>query len=162
MRRRFLILALALGLVSISSNAQADASIDALEELVRQDPVTHARLYQFFKKQKVKYPVYYAKLLTGHKKAKIMASILVVESHGDNKAVSSAGAVGPFQVMPFWKKTLKIKGSLHNPAINLHAASRVYDIYLKDAGGNHNKALYAYSGGSTWYPRKINNLIKEI
>ena len=184
MRISSLILTLALGLVSISTNARAEelllldnlvveqeeTDFDLLESLVFTKPVQmpsiQKRLYTFFKLHRVQRPDYYARLITQHPmpehKKKIMAAIIVPESRGKADAVSSKGAQGLLQVMPFWKKLLGIKGSLKDPAVNLDAASRVYDIHLKDAKGNQDKALYAYSGGSAWYPRKIKYLIAQI
>lgn len=185
MRKLPLILVLAMGLVSMNTTARAETKlldnlvvqepeesieVDLLEELVKNQKITappiQQRLYSFFKRHKVQRPEFYASLLARHpmpeKKKKMMAAIIVPESRGNANAVSPVGATGVWQVMPFWKRLLKIKGSLKDPVVNLDAASRVYDIHAKDAHGNQDRALYAYSGGSAWYPRKIRVLMAQI
>lgn len=140
-------------------------SADELEELVRQQNSLERRLTEFLKKHKVRKPKFYAKIITAHpmpdRKKKVLAAILVPESRGDANAVSSKGAQGPWQVMPVWKKILKIRGSLKDPVVCLNAAVRVYDVHLREAGSEHG-ALYGYSGGSRWYPAVINKLVAEI
>ena len=165
-----------MGLLSTSSNARAenelldllvvqDEVVTLLESLHKAQPI-QPRLYSFFKRNNVKRPEYFASLIAKHPmpnhKKKLIAAMLVVESHGDTKAVSRKGAQGILQIMPFWKKVLKIKGSLKDPVVNLDAGSRVYDIHLKEANGNQRKGLIAYSGGSKWYPNKISDLVKQI
>jgi len=172
-----------MGLVSMNTTARAETElldnlvveqqdefqeVDLLEELVKYQPVPkiQTRLYSFFKKHKVKRPEFYASLLARYPmseaKKKMLAAMIVPESRGNTNAVSCKGAEGILQVMPSWKRRLGIKGSLKNPAVNLDAASRVYDIHLKDAKGNQDRALLAYSGGSSWYPRKIRTLVSQI
>jgi len=177
MRIRSLILILAMGLISINTHAsislndlleeEEEVAEESLEELVSYEPPMQHRLYTFFKRNKVQRPEYYASLLARHPmleaKKKIMAAIIVPESRGNCKAVNRrSGATGLCQIMPAWKKRLNIKGSLKDPVVNINAAIRIYDIHLKDAAGNHNKALYAYSGGIHKYSQRINRLIKEI
>lgn len=140
-------------------------SADELEELVRQQNSLERRLAEFLKKHKVRKPKFYAKIITAHpmpdRKKKVLAAILVPESRGDANAVSSKGAQGPWQVMPVWKRILKIRGSLKDPVVCLNAAVKVYDAHLREAGNEHG-ALYGYSGGSRWYPVVINKLVAEI
>lgn len=124
-----------------------------------------ARLTQFLKKHKVKRPAFYATLIDKRgrnaREKKRLAAKLVVESRGNAKAVSSEGARGPWQVMPAWKRVLRIKGSLHDPIVNIEAAKRVWDIHLKEAGSER-RALVAFSGGAAWYPVRILRMMEEI
>ena len=141
------------------------AAADELEDLVQQQNRLERRLVDFLKRHKVRKPRFYAKIITAHpmpdRKKKVLAAILVPESRGDASAVSSKGAEGPWQVMPAWKRILKIRGSLKDPVTCLNAAVKVYDIHLREAG-NERDALYGYSGGSRWYPGVINRLVAEI
>lgn len=114
----------------------------------------------------MKNPKYYAKLIANSKHSErdklIAAAILIPESRGDAKAVSSEGAQGAWQVMPWWKKKLKISGSLFHPPTNLDAAMKVWNIHLREAKGDVRRALYAYSGGSNTYPDKVLRIVYEI
>jgi len=125
------------------------------------------RLYNFFKKHKVKRPDYYAQLLSYYPMSDrnrfVLAAILIPESRGTAKAINKvSGARGAWQVMPFWKKKLNVRGSLLDPVVNLHAASKVYNIHLKEARYNEYQAIADYSGRTKGYAKKVINLIKEI
>lgn len=158
---------LVVAVVLFATAARADDSTVLLEQLIEHQSTIEARLERFFIKHKVKKPQFYAKILSLHpmseRKKKIMAAILVPESRGDAKAINRySGAAGTWQVMPFWKKRLGIKGSLLNPITNLHAASRVYDIHAKESKYNEVKTLLAYSGGANGYPEKVLRLVSSI
>lgn len=148
---------LSLALVATTAQAKADDIVTAqLEQLVKTD--LQQRLIVFFKKHNVRKPEFHARLITSHdaseRKKKALAVILTIESHGDANAVSSEGAVGIFQVLPSWKRKLKIRGSLKDPRVNLDAASQVYDI--------HHQSFAEYSGYTSGYSKKANRLLKEI
>lgn len=150
----------------LSTTAKAEEGTLLLEQLVKQDPIEQ-KLLKFLKKHRVKKPEFYAKILTLHpmpvRKKKIMAAIIVPESRGDANAVNRwSGAAGTWQVMPFWKRQLKIKGSLLDPVTNLHAASRVYDIHAKEVNYNERKTLEAYSGRTPGYADKVLELASQI
>ena len=148
----------------LATSAKADDSTLLLEKLV-QNPI-ETRLYSFFKRHKVRNPDFYAKLITYYpmpeRKKKIMAAIIVPESRGRLVVNRYSGATGPWQVMPFWKRQLKIKGNLLDPFTNLHAASRVYDIHTKEANYNERKTLIAYSGRTPGYADKVLGLVEQI
>lgn len=133
---------------------------------VSASPQLEYQIYKVYQKQKVKNPKYYAKLIANSKHSErdklIAAAILIPESRGDAKAVSSEGAQGAWQVMPWWKKRLKISGSLFHPPTNLDVAMKVWNIHLREAKGDVRRALTLYSGGSTKYPEKIVRIMYEI
>ncbi|EKE26142.1 MAG: hypothetical protein ACD_4C00411G0001 [uncultured bacterium (gcode 4)] len=140
---------------------------EKLTEQALQDP--RLRLYKFLKRKKVKNPQMYAKIICEEvpdwRQRKVFATILVPESRGDASAVSSKGAIGSWQIMPFWVKILKIKGSLHNPRVNLRYAIKILEIHTQEAKGvlfGRRGGLYRYSGGSGWYSTEIQKLIREI
>lgn len=141
---------------------------DPLEQLVKfsGNQLLEMKFHRVLKKRKVMRPDYYARLIAHSKHSvqeKHMAvALLIPESRGDAKATSSVGAQGAWQVMPQWKKRLKIKGSLYDPPTCLDAAMQVWNIHLKDAKGSTRAALVAYSGNSRKYPEKIFNILKEL
>lgn len=141
---------------------------DLLEDLVKLTPneILELKIHKVLVKHKVKKPRYYAKLIAHSKHSvkekKLAMAILIPESRGDEKVTSSVGAKGAWQVMPAWKKKLKIKGSLYDPAVCLDAAMKVWNIHLIEAKGNTNNALRAYSGGSKNYVTKVQRYYNEI
>lgn len=121
------------------------------------------RLTAFFIRHKVKRPAYYASLLLEEEtmtdwERKLFAAMLVPETRGDHTAVSSEGAVGPWQQHPFWFKRF---GKAVHPKKNLTVCLEIYRIHRKEAG-TVSRALVDYSGGSSWYPTKVKGLMREI
>lgn len=149
----------------LSTTARADEGTLLLEQLVKQDQI-EKRLVVFFERHKVKRPIFYAKLISGSKlplhKKKVMAAILVPETRGACVRNRWSGATGPWQVMPFWKKQLNIKGNLLDPVTNFHAATRVYDIHEKESKFNEHRTLVAYSGNTPGYADKVQALVRQI
>lgn len=154
MRSVFLIMALALGLVS-ATVAKADELEDALLQ---------TRIQNFLSRKNVRRPEMYAELITSadisSRKKKRMAAMLVKESHGRHKIVSSDGAVGAWQVKPFWLRVLKMKGNLKDPKFNFKVACLVYDQHAK--GLSERAALRGYSGGARKYADRIIDMIEDI
>lgn len=141
---------------------------EPLEQLVQitPDQLLEMKITRVLKKHKVVRPEYYANLIAHSKytvkEKKLAVAILVPESRGVATATSCKGAQGPWQVMPGWKKKLKIKGSLYHPPTCLDAAIRVWNIHLKDAKGSERKALVAYSGNAKGYPDKVFNILQAL
>ena len=85
----------------------------------------------------------------------LVMALIAVESRFDRWAVSSAGAVGLMQVMPFWPEKLGMQRSeLVHVAPNIHMGCAILRFYL---GAEHNdvrKALARYNGspGKREYP----------
>jgi soluble lytic murein transglycosylase-like protein len=165
MKVLLLLASLLLPLATVQAQAQA---YEPLEQLIRFTPnqLLELKLKRVLEHHKVQKPAYYAKLIAysnlSLREKKLAAAIMVPESYGDAKATSSMGAQGAWQVMPFWKKKLNIKGSLYHPPTCLDAAMKVWNIHLNDARGNERKALVAYSGGSNGYPDKVFNILRHI
>lgn len=142
---------------------------DPLEQLVRITPneVLEIKIAYVLKARKVARPAYYAKLIahSGYtvEEKKMAAALLIPESQGKATARNRiSGASGAWQVLPGWKKILKIRGSLFDPPICFHAAMKVWNIHLKDAKGNTRAALVAYSGNARGYPDKIFDILKAL
>ncbi len=88
----------------------------------------------------------------------IVLSVMHVESLFDRFALSTAGAQGLMQVMPFWKNEIGSKAdNLMDVETNIFYGCRILKTYLKREKGNYTKALARYNGsvGKTWYPKRV-------
>ena len=94
----------------------------------------------------------------------LVLSVMHVESLFDQYAVSSAGAQGLMQVMPFWKKEIgTTEDNLTDIATNIRYGCTILKAYLKRERGNERKALARYNGstGKNWYPERVFNAWKK-
>ncbi|HLX54891.1 MAG TPA: transglycosylase SLT domain-containing protein [Aquella sp.] len=88
----------------------------------------------------------------------VVLSLITVESRFNNFAVSSAGAIGLMQIMPFWQ--LQIGTPEHNlfdVQTNLRYGCTILRYYLQREDGDLDRALARYNGsiGKTWYPELV-------
>ncbi|WP_370979315.1 lytic transglycosylase domain-containing protein [Agaribacterium sp. ZY112] len=87
-------------------------------------------------------------------------AVIEVESHFNRYAISSVGAQGLMQVMPFWKKEIgRQQDNLTDPATNLRYGCTILRYYYDRADGHWAEALARYNGsyGKLWYPEKVMN-----
>ena len=92
----------------------------------------------------------------------LVLAVIEVESNFDRWAVSSAGAQGLMQVMPFWLEEIgRPDDSLQNPRTNLRLGCTILRYYLDMENGDLGKALARYNGsrGKTWYSRRVLNAL---
>lgn len=85
-------------------------------------------------------------------------AVIQIESHFNSYAVSSVGAQGMMQVMPFWKKEIgREQDNLIDVRTNLKYGCTILRHYLDRAKGNWTEALARYNGsyGKNKYPRKV-------
>lgn len=90
----------------------------------------------------------------------LVLAVIDVESNFDRFAISSAGAQGLMQVMPFWLKEIgKPRDSLFNIRTNLRMGCTILKYYLKKEKGDLTRALARYNGslGRYKYPNKVFN-----
>jgi len=88
----------------------------------------------------------------------LVLALIEVESHFDRFAVSSAGAQGMMQVMPFWKDEIgRPEDNLTAIRQNLEYGCRILQFYLQREGNALHRALAAYNGstGSRKYSDKV-------
>jgi len=88
----------------------------------------------------------------------LVLSVITVESNFDRFAISSAGAQGMMQIMPFWLDELgHPEDNLFDIATNLRFGCTILSLYLKLEKGNMHRALARYNGsvGEHWYPRLV-------
>ncbi len=90
----------------------------------------------------------------------LVMAIIDVESRFNRYAVSSAGAVGLMQVMPFWPQELGMRRyQLLSVAHNIKMGTAIFRFYLKRERSNVARALARYNGsvGRTWYSDMVVN-----
>jgi soluble lytic murein transglycosylase-like protein len=88
----------------------------------------------------------------------MVLALIEVESRFDRFAISSAGALGFMQVMPFWLNELgRPDDNLFNPQTNLRYGCTILRHYLDRERDALTPALARYNGsyGKTWYPQRV-------
>lgn len=88
----------------------------------------------------------------------LIMAIIDVESRFNRYAVSSAGAVGLMQVMPFWPEQLGMRRyQLVRIPENILMGTAILRHYLKRERNHVVKALARYNGsvGRTWYAEMV-------
>jgi soluble lytic murein transglycosylase-like protein len=77
----------------------------------------------------------------------LVLAVMDVESRFDRYAVSSAGAVGLMQVMPFWPRELGMSNEqLVRIGDNVRMGTTILGYYLRKERGNYQRALQRYNG----------------
>lgn len=85
----------------------------------------------------------------------LVLAVIDVESSFNPFAVSSAGAVGMMQVMPFWPRELGLTTrDLLDVEMNIRMGSSILAYYLERERGDYRRALARYNGslGRRTYP----------
>jgi soluble lytic murein transglycosylase-like protein len=88
----------------------------------------------------------------------LVMAVIAVESRFDRWAVSSSGAVGLMQVMPFWPEQLGMRRyELVHVGPNIHMGCAILRFYLQYERNDFRKALARYNGsiGRRDYPDKV-------
>ena len=88
----------------------------------------------------------------------IVLAVIQVESAFQKEAISSAGALGLMQIMPFWVAELgRPADDLFDPLLNLRYGCTILAHYLAVERGDLTRALARYNGsrGETWYPERV-------
>jgi len=88
----------------------------------------------------------------------LVMAVMAVESRFDRWAVSSVGAVGLMQVMPFWPEQLGMRRyELVHVAPNVHMGCAILRYYLGFEHNDVRKALARYNGspGKRDYPDRV-------
>jgi soluble lytic murein transglycosylase-like protein len=91
-------------------------------------------------------------------KPDLVIAVIHSESLFDRYALSSVGAQGVMQVMPFWKAELgRPDDNLIDLATNLRYGCTILKFYLDKEKGNLRRALARYNGslGSQKYPDRV-------
>ena len=88
----------------------------------------------------------------------LVMAVMDIESRFNRWAVSSAGAVGLMQVMPFWPERLGInRYELIHTGPNIHMGCAILRYYLRYERNDVRKALARYNGsvGQRGYPDMV-------
>jgi soluble lytic murein transglycosylase-like protein len=88
----------------------------------------------------------------------LVLAVIDVESKFDRYAISSAGALGLMQIMPFWLDEIgKPEDNLFNMRTNLRFGCTILKHYLTREKGNVVNALARYNGsyGKPQYPTLV-------
>ena len=88
----------------------------------------------------------------------LVMAVMDIESRFNRWAVSSAGAVGLMQVMPFWPERLGIRRyELIHTGPNIHMGCAILRYYLRYERNDVRKALARYNGsvGQRGYPDMV-------
>lgn len=126
--------------------------LDMSNRLKKRVPDPHRRL-QLLKQ--IHYEARRANLIP-----ELVLAVIHVESNFDRFAISSAGALGLMQVMPFWLKEIGRPGdNLFDIHTNLRMGCTILRYYLDKEKGNLTTALMRYNGslGSFRYTNRVFN-----
>ena len=88
----------------------------------------------------------------------LVLAVINVESNFNRWAISSAGAQGLMQIMPFWLKEIPQAGdNLFDSRMNLRFGCTILKHYLQREKGDRQRALARYNGslGKMWYPNRV-------
>lgn len=94
----------------------------------------------------------------------LVLAVIDVESSFDPFAVSSAGAVGMMQVMPFWPRELGLTTrDLLDVEMNIRMGTSILAYYLERERGDYRRALARYNGslGRRSYPDLVLNRLSS-
>lgn len=94
-------------------------------------------------------------------KPELVLAIIEVESNFDPFAISSVGARGLMQIMPFWLKEIgRPNDNLFQSNTNLRYGCTILRYYLDKENGNRIRALARYNGslGRRDYPARVFHL----
>ena len=94
----------------------------------------------------------------------LVLAVIQVESNFRKYAVSTAGARGYMQVMPFWVDLIGSKEhNLFHLRTNLRYGCIILRHYLDIERGNLTRALERYNGslGQSWYPTMVQKAWKS-
>ena len=94
----------------------------------------------------------------------LVLAVIEVESNFNRFAISSAGARGLMQIMPFWLEEIGApEDNLFDKRTNLRFGTTILRHYLDVENGNLTRALARYNGslGQTWYPERVFRALEE-
>jgi len=94
----------------------------------------------------------------------LVLALIEVESGFNRFAISSAGARGLMQIMPFWLNEIgRPDDNLFHMDTNLRFGCTILRHYLDIENGNMTRALARYNGsrGQTWYPDRVYVALKK-
>ncbi len=94
----------------------------------------------------------------------MVLAVINVESNFNRWAISSAGAQGLMQIMPFWLKEIPSAGdNLFDVRTNLRFGCTILRHYIDREKGDFQRALARYNGslGKVWYPNRVFDALRK-
>jgi len=94
----------------------------------------------------------------------LVLAVIQTESNFDRFAISSAGAQGLMQIMPFWLDEIgQPEDNLFHITTNIRFGCTILSHYLQLENGNLYRALARYNGsvGQSWYPNRVYNALSS-
>ncbi|MGI9276320.1 MAG: lytic transglycosylase domain-containing protein [Endozoicomonas sp.] len=144
----------------LADTSKAESFADRFEEQVWLTDMSD-RMKKFVKtpEQRIKLlQLIHQEAIRANLPPELVLALIQTESSFNRFAVSSAGAQGLMQVMPFWKDVMgRPMDNLTDVATNLRYGCTILSYYLEKEKGNMTRALARYNGslGKTWYPKRV-------
>ncbi|WP_353959915.1 lytic transglycosylase domain-containing protein [Aquisalimonas lutea] len=94
----------------------------------------------------------------------LVLAVIQVESNFNRFAISSAGARGLMQIMPFWLEEIgRPDANLFRVRTNLRFGTTILRYYLDRENGDLTRALARYNGstGQVWYPNRVYRALNQ-
>lgn len=94
----------------------------------------------------------------------LVLAVIQVESNFNRFAISSAGARGLMQIMPFWLEEIgQPNANLFRVRTNLRFGTTILRYYLDRENGDLSRALARYNGstGQLWYPNRVYRALNQ-
>lgn len=145
------------GIVDASETQWIAQTEQKLQLLMRRNKKLAARLQNTQLRLELLHTIYYEAKRAGLDPDLVLA-VIQVESNFRKYAISSAGAMGYMQTMPWWANVVSESSSdLFNVKTNLRLGCAILRSYLDKEHGNVHRALARYNGsiGHNEYPNLI-------
>ena len=100
----------------------------------------------------------YREAVNSQLEPELVLAVIAVESSFNRYAISSVGAQGLMQIMPFWKNEIgRSSDNLTQVETNIRYGCKILEFYLQREKGNLDRALARYNGslGSQKYPIRV-------
>jgi soluble lytic murein transglycosylase-like protein len=145
------------GLIDATESQWLNQSERMLAGLMAHNQALSERLHNDRLRHELLQTIYYEAKRAGLEPDLVLA-VIRVESNFRKYAISSAGARGFMQVMPFWANLVgETSADLFNLRTNLRLGCAILRSYLDQEQGNLHRALARYNGslGKDDYPNLI-------
>jgi soluble lytic murein transglycosylase-like protein len=145
------------GLIDATESQWLNKSERMLAGLMAHNQALSERLHNDLLRHELLQTIYYEAKRAGLEPDLVLA-VIRVESNFRKYAISSAGARGFMQVMPFWANLVgETSSDLFNLRTNLRLGCAILRNYLDQEQGNLHRALARYNGslGKDDYPNLI-------
>jgi soluble lytic murein transglycosylase-like protein len=145
------------GIIDATESQWLNKSEQGLVGLMAHNKALSERLHNDRLRHELLQTIYYEAKRTGLEPDLVLA-VIRVESNFRKYAISSVGARGFMQVMPFWATiVVETSSDLFNVRTNLRLGCAILRSYLDQERGDIHRALARYNGspGKDDYPKAI-------